>query len=505
MGRIMISAMNSGSGKTLVTMAVLAVLRRRGKGCISMKCGPDYIDPMFHSRLLGVPCRNLDLFLMGPAQALREVAAAESRGQVVIEGAMGYYDGIGGTDEASAYRIARSTGTPVVLVVTPKGESLSLAAKIRGMQTLREGAGIAGVILNRCSRRLYDHLKPIIERENEIPVLGFLPDMPAAAIESRHLGLVTAGEIRDLEDKIRLAADAAEAGIDFDLLEQIASGAPALAFDGGGKNECPEEAFFDKQIAADATAARFPRCRIAVARDEAFSFYYESGFEALRRAGAELTFFSPLRDAALPPETDALYLGGGYPELYARELSENEAMRADILRELEAGLPVLAECGGFLYLGRILEGEKPAAKASSEHTPDLTAAGSSEKCAAIGGKPAAERKQPVDMVGFLPGQAYKEKRLVRFGYACLTSETDSMLVRRGERVPCHEFHYYESTENGTGLISAKPDGTRPVACGFVNDHMYAAFPHLSLAGELPLAERFAEAAANYRKKRESKA
>ena len=500
MGRIMISAMNSGSGKTLVTMAVLAVLRRRGRDCISMKCGPDYIDPMFHSRLLGVPCRNLDLFLMGAVQVLREVAAAESRGQVVIEGAMGYYDGIGGTDEASAYRIARSTGTPVILVVTPKGESLSLAAKIRGMQTLREGAGIAGVILNRCSRRLYDHLKPIIERENEIPVLGFLPDMPTAAIESRHLGLVTAGEIRDLEDKIRLAADAAEAGIDFDLLEQIASGAPALAFDGGGKNECPEEAFFDKQIAADATAARSPRCRIAVARDEAFSFYYESGFEALQRAGAELAFFSPLRDTALPSETDALYLGGGYPELYAHELSKNEAMRAAIRTHLKAGLPLLAECGGFLYLGNTLEAEARE-KGVSEDSLERTAAGGGDKNTAIGGKPASEEKQSVDMVGFFPGHAHREKRLVRFGYACLTSEADSMLVRRGERVPCHEFHYYESTENGAGLISAKPDGTRAVSCGFVNDHMYAAFPHLSLAGEIPLAERFVEAAVKYRKDR----
>ena len=445
----MLSALHSGAGKTVFTCALLAALKRRGLAVRAFKCGPDYIDPMFHTRVLGVPSRNLDLFLQGPA-GVRRTLRGVSGDVALLEGAMGFYDGVAGTEEASAWAISRETNTPAVLVLRPKGAGITLAAQVRGLMDFRPDSRLAGLVLTDCGERLADYLRPLLERETGLPVLGRLPPMAAAAWESRHLGLYTAGEVRNLTARLEELARTLEETADVDGLLALAA----------------EDTVYENR----AEQAPEPVCRIAVARDAAFCFSYEENFDRLRQAGAELVWFSPLRDRALPHRVDGLYLTGGYPELYARALSENRTMGESVAAAVGNGLPTVAECGGFLYLQRTLEGE------DGEVWP---------------------------MCGALPGAGVKTGRLQRFGYHWLCADSDSLLFRRGERVPVHEFHYWDCTENGADLRSEKPDGRR-WRCGRVSDVLYAAFPHLHFGGEIPLAERFVAACvrgktcANYR-------
>ena len=434
MKRIMLSAMHSGAGKTVAVCALLSALKRRGMDVRAYKCGPDYIDPMFHTRVLGVPSRNLDLFLQGEDGVRRSLK--QSSGEIaVLEGAMGYYDGVAATADASAWDVAVKTDTPVILVLRPKGVGLSLAAQVRGMLQFRQPSQIAGLLLTDCKAHLADYLTPMLARETGLPVLGYLPPMAEAVFESRHLGLQTPGEIEALTARVETIAAQLERTVDLDRLLTLAADGEAS----------PAEIHTSEAS-----------CRIAVAQDEAFCFTYADSLDALRKAGAELVFFSPLRDNALPPEIDGLYLCGGYPELYAASLSQNETMRASVRDAVQKGLATIAECGGFLYLQTTLE--------DAEGTV-----------------------QP--MCGVLPGAGVQTSRLQRFGYAWLETDTDSMLFRAGERVPVHEFHYWDSTQNGSDLRAVKPDG-RKWSCAFATPRLYAGFPHLPLGGETPLAERF---------------
>ena len=292
----------------------------------------------------------------------------------------------------------------------------------------------------------------MLERETGLPVLGYLPYLPDAALESRHLGLKTAGEIADLQQKISRMADALV--VDWEKLFALTEGAAPL--------EHADRLLPAGELLPQGAAEQRPRVPIAVARDAAFCFTYAETLEALERAGAELCWFSPLQDPALPEQIGGLYLPGGYPELYAGQLSANRSMLASVRRAVERGLPTVAECGGFLYLGQSLE------DANGEHWP---------------------------MAGVLPGQGFRVGRLVRFGYAALTAHADSMLFRAGERLPVHEFHHWDSTDNGTGFTAAKPNG-KQWDCGFANEHFYAGFPHLYWAGTA-LPRRFVDAAAHY--------
>ena len=434
MKRIMLSAMHSGAGKTVAVCALLSALKRRGMDVRAYKCGPDYIDPMFHTRVLGVPSRNLDLFLQGEDGVRRSLKQC-SGDIAVLEGAMGYYDGVAGTADASAWDVAAKTATPVILVLRPKGVGLSLAAQVRGMLQFRQPSQIAGLLLTDCKAHLADYLTPMLARETGLPVLGYLPPMAEAAFESRHLGLQTPDEIEALTARVETIAAQLERTVDLDRLLTLAA---------------------DGQAAPAEIHTSAAGCRIAVARDEAFCFAYADSLDALRNAGAELVFFSPLRDKTLPPEIDGLYLCGGYPELYAALLSQNETMRVSVRDAVQKGLATIAECGGFLYLLSSLEDAEGTAH---------------------------------PMCGVLPGAGMRTGRLQRFGYAWLETDTDSMLFRAGERVPVHEFHCWDSTQNGIDLRAVKPNG-RQWSCAFATPRLYAGFPHLPLGGETPLAERF---------------
>lgn len=443
---LLVAAPASGSGKTAVTCGLLAALAKRGLSPCAFKCGPDYIDPMFHRSVLGVESHNLDLFLCGE-QRLRELYErhASGHGAVVCEGVMGFYDGVGGsTTQASPWHLASVLDLPVLLVVRPKGSSLTLAAQIKGLYDFRENSRIRGLFLNDCSPMLFRSLAPMLEQETGLPVLGYLPHMEEAAIESRHLGLYTAGEIQGLRQRVDVLAQKLEETADLDLLLKLF----------GGR----ERKYVPKPAPVAVTA------RIAVARDKAFCFLYEETLEALRDAGAELVEFSPLADSALPEGISGLYLPGGYPELYAAQLSQNQAMRDAVKQAVLRSLPTVAECGGFLYLGQSLE--------------DGTGI-------------------PYPMVGVLPGNGMKGERLVRFGYAHVTAKEDSLLFSKGESVPVHEFHYWDSTQNGEDFQVEKPVSGRSWQGGFGTKSLYAGFPHLYFWGEPRLGERFVEAAAGY--------
>ena len=437
----MLAALGSGSGKTVITCGLLAALKRRGLPVQSFKCGPDYIDPMFHTRVLGIPSRNLDLFLQGKS-GVRQSLTRQTEEVALIEGVMGFYDGIGGAVDGSAWDIACTADLPVVLVLRPKGASVTLAAQIRGLQTFRTPSRIAGLLLNDCKSALCAHLTPLLERETGLPVLGCLPPMEEARLDSRHLGLLTAGEIADCAARFDAIARQMEKTVDLPALLALAG-------------EAPENR---------ASPPRPPsRCRIAVARDAAFCFCYQDNLDRLEENGARIVFFSPLHDRSLPPQVDGLYLVGGYPELYAQALSENRRMRASILRAVGEGLPTVAECGGFLYLQQTLEDGDGV---------------------------------PWPMAGVLPGAGFKTSRLQRFGYLTLTAAEDSLLFERGETVPAHEFHYWDCTQNGGAFTGQKPGGGPAWRCGVTSPDLYAAFPHLYFSGEM--ARRFTDRAAAWK-------
>jgi cobyrinic acid a,c-diamide synthase len=444
--RLCIAAGSSGSGKTTLTCGLLKALMNRGLLPASFKAGPDYIDPLFHREVIGAPSSNLDLFLLGE-ETVRRLLGDNSRGRdlALLEGVMGFYDGLGGADaEASTWRLAQATGTPVVLVEDCRGASLSAVARIKGMAEFRKDSHIRAVILNHLDGSRYNELKGIIEGETGLAVLGCLPALRDCSFESRHLGLVTAAEVEGLREKIEtLAARIAET-IDLDRLIALARSAPPLE---------TEEA----QAPPENPALRGNPLRIAVARDRAFCFYYEDGLTLLRDLGAELVSFSPLEDRSLPAGIRGLYLGGGYPELYGPELSANGSLRQEIRAALRGGLPCIAECGGFMYLHRSLE----------------DAAGVS-----------------YPMADFIPGSCAKQPRLVRFGYAFYQARRDNLLCRRGELLRGHEFHYWDSDYGGDGFLGIKPRSAAEWPCIIAGENLYAGFPHLHFCSDPRMAERF---------------
>ena len=444
--RVMIAGTGSGCGKTTVTCAVLKALSDRGKWVAAFKCGPDYIDPMFHSHILGTHSTNLDSFFF-TKKTLNALLLKNGSGKdiSVIEGVMGFYDGLGiGSEEASSYDIARQTKTPVILVLNAKGSALSLVAGLQGFLQFLPDNRIGGVILNRCSAMTYPKLAETIENHfgYRLRALGYLPEMPDCSLESRHLGLVTAQEITDLSEKLEKLSAQAEKTLDLYGIIDLAEKADWIESE-------------------NITIRTFPeKIRIAAARDKAFCFYYHDNLTALQEMGAEIVPFSPLSDSSLPEDIRGLYLGGGYPELYAEQLSENSAMRSAVREALEAGMPCIAECGGFMYLTRNIAG--------------------------------------FPMVGFLPGSCVNTGKLSRFGYIRLQAKSDNMLCCAGEEIPAHEFHYWDCSETGSSFTASKPSG-KHWDCVYADDRLYAGFPHFHFYANLRFAERFYQTCIRYGK------
>lgn len=434
--RVMFAATRSGSGKTTVTCGVLAALKKQNIKVQAYKCGPDYIDPMFHRTVLGIDTGNLDTFF-ADADAIGRILARDTKDAelIVMEGVMGYYDGVGGaTTMASSYELSKVTKTPVVLIVDAKGASVTLAAIIRGIMEYKKDSRIVGVILNHVSPMFYSRIKHVIETECGIPVLGYLPEDASFAVPSRHLGLLQPDEMQKQRDWVETVAKAARKTIDIDGILEIAAQAEMLQI---------------QKATGETEKSKFPAgYRIGVARDAAFSFYYRENLRMLEDMGATLVYFSPLTDAHVS-EVDALIFGGGYPELYAKQLYENQSMRASVWQALEAGMPCHAECGGFLYLGKSL---------------------------------ADAEGNVYEMVGFLDGAGFRTERLQRFGYVELApQEADAFAVNTVLRG--HEFHYWDSTDCGDACLAWKPlSKQKTYPCMVKKKGTFAGFPHLYYAG-----------------------
>ncbi|MBR6230918.1 MAG: cobyrinate a,c-diamide synthase, partial [Lachnospiraceae bacterium] len=400
--RIMIAAPKSGSGKTLVTCALLGALKKAGKDPIAFKCGPDYIDPMFHRTVQKIPAENLDTFFLGDA-GTRELFAdiASAHDIAVIEGVMGLYDGMGTeSDKGSAYDVARVTDTPVILVVDVHGMARSMLALIKGFLDYDTARLIKGVILNRITKGFYESIKNVLAAELEVPVIGYFPERKDIHLESRHLGLQLPDEIADLNHQLEEAAVQFTETAGLEKLLEIAGNAPEIDL------KKPTD-----KVSADSDNEAPV---LAVARDEAFCFYYEANFRLLRSLGVRIREFSPLHDKELPADADGILLGGGYPELYARELSENTSMRESIKAAIKNGVPSLAECGGFMYL--------------HEYMSD-------------------PEGNVYPMVGVIKGSTEYKGRLVRFGYVNIC-EKQPVFIKEGSIIRAHEFHYYDSDNNG---------------------------------------------------------
>ena len=429
--RLMITAAASGSGKTLCTCGLLQALINRSLKVVSFKCGPDYIDPQFHSKVIGAKSRNLDTFFTDADTTLYLLEKNAASGDVaLIEGVMGYYDGLAGISvKGSAYDVADITNTPAVLLVNCKGMSVSIVPFIKGFLEYKENSHLKGVILNRISPMLYPRVKEMVESQLPVKVYGYLPELKDCLLESRHLGLVLPEEIEDLQLQLDTLAEAMEKSVDIDGLLKLASQAGEL------------EELYDP---ADRSRQKpFEGVKIGVAMDEAFCFFYEDNLDYLREQGAELIFFSPIHDRHLPKGLDGLILNGGYPELYAKALSENGSMLEDIALAIEYGLPTTAECGGFMYLHESMEDMEGKAW---------------------------------PMVGAIKGRVWKTPRLTRFGY--ITLQDGQAFSKDIGPVNAHEFHYFDSDACGEDWHAAKPLSKRGWDCIHATKTLFAGFPHM---------------------------
>ncbi|MFD2171891.1 cobyrinate a,c-diamide synthase [Tumebacillus lipolyticus] len=450
--RLVIGGTGSGVGKTTLTLGLMAALKRRGLNVQGFKAGPDYIDPTYHTAVTGRTSRNLDTWMVSP-DVMREVFWRGSEGAdiSIIEGVMGFYDGKDPkTNQGSTAEIAMLLEAPALLLVNIASMARSAAAIVKGFATLTEGVKIAGIVANRAGS--VGHLKLVqtaIEQECELPMIGGFLRQEGIEIPERHLGLVPAierGELSPLFDKL---ADLVEAALDVDAILEIARSASDLP-------PVPPTLFGQAKAAVT---------KIAVARDAAFNFYYQENLELLEEQGAELLFFSPLAGESIPAEASGLYIGGGFPEEYAAELSAHRAARTDLLARIEAGLPTLAECGGYMYLCKTITD-----RAGATH----------------------------EMVGLVPGEVSMQNKLAALGYREVTALQDNFLFAEGEQARGHEFHYSVLKAADELPAAYHIKGLRgEKAEGYCLGHLVAGYTHLYFPSHPTLAERFVEAARRY--------
>lgn len=441
--RLVVAAPASGQGKTTVTVGLMAALTGRGLRISGHKVGPDYIDPGYHALATGRPGRNLDPYLVGADRIvpllLHGAAGADA---AVIEGVMGLFDGrLGTAGEASTAHVAALTSTPVLLVVDISHASRTHAAVVAGLAGFDPAVGIAGVVLNKAgSIRHSDEVRDALARTG-IPVLGVLPRDTAIETPSRHLGLVPAAERAESAATLARLARVIEDNVDLDAVLDIARRAPVL----------PGRAW-DPAVEVGAASTRRPV--VAVAGGRAFTFGYTETPELLRAAGCEVVDFDPLTDPGLPRGAAGIYLGGGFPEVYAAELAANITLVVELRAAIHAGVPTVAECAGLVYLCQTIDN--------------------------------------IGVVGALPAAAALTPRLT-LGYRTATAPADSVLTAAGEQVTGHEFHR-------TRVTTAFTDGAFTAAWqlpggpdGFAGPTLHASYLHTHWAGQPQLAQRFADA------------
>ncbi|HVN26934.1 MAG TPA: cobyrinate a,c-diamide synthase [Candidatus Binataceae bacterium] len=455
MPRIVIAATGSGVGKTTATVALISALRARGLKVAAFKCGPDYLDPTYHRRSAGVNSHNLDGWMMGCDAVLATFARA-SRGFdiAIIEGMMGLFDSATPTgDEGSTAEIAKWLDAPVLLVADTSGMARSIAAMTAGYSHFDHALNVAGVICNRIGGR--GHLDLLQQASSEVPVVGGFPADTKLAFPERHLGLRSADEDAVPQHLFDMWSKLAAEWLDLDAIVSIARNAPPLKID-------------------DAIASprdEHPRCRIGLAWDDAFHFYYEDNLRLLEECGAEIIRFSPSRDVALP-DVDGLYFGGGYPEVLARELSGNHRMIDAVRAFAEFGHPVYAECGGLMYLAdaiRSLDGVT------------------------------------WPMVGLIPGVAVMAPKLQALGYVEVETRAPSVLGPRGTRFRGHQFRYSILDRDGAAelphLYDVQPKWGPAFEEGYVHENVIASYIHAHWASNPDIPESLVRACASFHGRR----
>jgi len=434
--RLVIGGVSSGVGKTTVTTGIITALRGRHLTVQPFKCGPDYIDPGFLTLAAGLPCHNLDSWMLTP-EAMVELFLHSNRQRdiAIVEGVMGLYDGRNGPQGmGSTAEIAKWLKAPVILLIDAGKLSQSAAALVLGYRQLDPAVNIVGVIANKVGSP--NHLRLIteaVEKKAGLPLLGYLPQKAALNLPERHLGLVPSVEKPELDDFLTRLVQQIEETIDVSRLLELARAAEPLKLTGG-------ERLFPQEKPTRRTS-------IAIARDEAFNFYYQHNLDLLAAWGAELKFFSPLRDSSLPSGVQGAYIGGGFPEVFAAELSANTALKADLARLANDGRPIYAECGGLMYL--------------SQGIIDFD-----------------EHRFP--MVGLVPGWSKMQKKRQRLGYTTADAVQDSVIAARGQKLRGHAFHWSnlpEPTAEQAAYSILEPAGQ---------------LLHLHFGSEPALAQRFIE-------------
>jgi cobyrinic acid a,c-diamide synthase len=467
--QILIAGTSSGVGKTTITMGLIAALRRRGWQVQPFKAGPDYIDPTYHTLAAGRPCRNIDTWMAPPDRALALYAkATQSCDIAVIEGVMGVFDGFSYTDEeGSSAQIAKLVQAPVLLVLDVGKMARSAGAIALGYTRFDPDLNIVGFIINRCgSPGHYQGVKQAIEQTTSLPVVGWLPKQAELHIPERHLGLVPTDERGDLTQFIGLAADLVERYFDLDkIIALSATSTYPQKIEVSSLTPAPSPSGGEGEFSLSAVSHKFTNTslKIAVARDAAFSFYYEDNLDSLRENGAEIVFFSPQQDHALPEGTAGLYLGGGFPEIYAAQLAANQSMLAAVRRAAAASMPIYAECGGFMYL--------------TQGIIDLEG-------------------QFYTLAGLIPGKTHMQPRLMSLGYRLVESPGGNFLLPQGASARGHEFHWStwdSSTVAPAWHIRPRQGEKEGKPSGYAKDNLIGSYVHLHFASNPHLAYNFAQA------------
>ncbi|MBU7592742.1 cobyrinate a,c-diamide synthase [Metabacillus halosaccharovorans] len=443
MNRFVLAGTGSGVGKTTFTIGIMSALMKRGLIVQGFKCGPDYIDPTYHTAVTQRPSRNIDSFMMSH-ETVRAIVARASKDAdaAIIEGVMGFYDGKSPlTNEGSAAHISEITNSPVILIVNAASMARSAAAIVKGFQMLDGNSTIVGVIANQLgSKNHFDIVKAAIEKECGIPVIGYLPKGAIPMMPSRHLGLVPAIERGDLDSYFDRLSEAIEKTVDIEKLLEIT------------KTQSLEvsASIFDKKLQGQDV-------HIAVAKDAAFNFYYEENLELLRAYGATLHYFSPLQNEEVPEQAQGLYFGGGFPEEFAKILAENEETMQSIRAAIKRGLPTLAECGGFMYL-----------------TEEIV----------------NRQGQVFPMLGIIPGRVRMQDKLAALGYREITGVPGNFLINEEEQAKGHEFHYstYEGKHTSPAYISK--GRFRAQQEGYLHKNIVAGYTHFHFASNPQLVKNW---------------
>lgn len=435
MKSIIISSNCSGGGKTTLTLSLMKALMDRGHSVQGYKAGPDYIDTAFHSHLCKKASRNLDLFMMGEEGV--KMAFSQGEGDIgIIEGVMGLYDGLGYNSKYSTYHLSQVLKVPIILVITPKAQSNTICAELLGMINY-ENANIIGVVLNNISQGYYELLKKLIEKNTPLKVFGYMPKDERIVVGSRHLGLIQSSEIEDLDKKINLASKILQEHVDIE--EIINSLEKTERYKHNAIHTESTKRFIDDKNKS---------LRVAYAYDKAFSFYYKENLELFENVG-ELVPFSPLKDRKLPDDIDFLYIGGGYPEVFEKELSSNKELLCDIKGKLEKGLPAYAECGGLMYL----------TKGSRDN----------------------------NLVGYFDGNYELSDKLVNFGYAVLNVSKENHIFNKGLKINCHEFHKSCVKLEERKIFTLNKDYydvKKQWECGYIKNNVVGSYAHIHFYGNI---------------------